>query len=138
MSRRLKMKSTKFLELLAKQKELKTDLALAKSLNWSSGQLSQYKSGKRIMDDEACLALALALDINPMEIIGAACIDRAEKTGQKSLWEVFTMRTAQSINAVLILMVSVTLFLTPSTGEARPAYVSPDAHFILCKITNSK
>jgi hypothetical protein len=29
-----------------------------------------------------------------MEIIGAACIDRAEKSGQKSLWEVYDENSA--------------------------------------------
>lgn len=120
------MKSIKYLEKL-KEKKGMSDAELARLLKISKAAISQYKSGARVMDDETCLAIALELEINPMEIIGAACIDRAEKTGQKSLWEVFTMRTAQGISAVLILMVSVTLFLTPSTGEARPAYVS-EAH----------
>ncbi|WP_295751697.1 helix-turn-helix transcriptional regulator [Undibacterium sp.] len=120
------MKSVKYLEKLQSMKKI-NDTDLAKILGISQPSISNIKAERRIMEDETCLAIALALDINPMEIIGAACIDRAEKTGQKSLWEVFTMRTAQGISAVLILMASVTLFLTPSTGEARPAYVS-EAH----------
>lgn len=116
------MKSLKYLDKL-KEKTGMNDAEISRSLKISKAAISQYKSGARIMDDETCLAIALALDINPMEVIGAACIDRAEKSGQKSLWEVFTMRTAQGISAALCLLLAVTLFLTPSTGEARPAYV---------------
>lgn len=112
------MKSVKYLEQVKSRYGLKNDLALANHLNWSSGKISQYMTGKRVMDDEACLAVALALDVNPMEIIGAACLDRAEKTGQKSLWEVFMSRSAAAA-ASLAMATSVNLFLTPENAEAR-------------------
>lgn len=111
------MKSVKFLEQVKAQYGLKNDRQLATHLNMTSGTISQYMSGKRIMDDEACLAVALQLDINPLQVIGAACIDRAEKTGQKSLWEVFMSRTAATAAAVLVAS-GVNLFLTPESANA--------------------
>jgi hypothetical protein len=86
-------------------------------MDMAPNTISQYMLGKRVMDDEACIAVALQLGIHPMEIIGAACIDRAEKSGQKSLWEVFMSRTAAATAAVLVAS-GVNLLLTPSNAEA--------------------
>jgi len=110
------MKSVKFLIELQNSRGL-NDAATAKLLNLTAPAISQYKSGKRVMDDETCLALALELKVDPLQVIGAACIDRAEKSGQKSLWEVFMARTAAT--AALVLLASgVNLFLTPGNAEA--------------------
>lgn len=110
------MKSVKFLVELQNSRGL-NDAATAKLLHLTAPAISQYKSGKRIMDDETCLAVALELGIDPLQVVGAACIDRAEKTGQKSLWEVFMMRTAAT--AALVLVASgVNLILTPAPADA--------------------
>ncbi len=114
------MKSVKYLDRVLQEKGFKNDFTLSKHLGWSSGAISMYRTGKRVMDDEACLAVALELNINPMEIVGAACMDRAEKTGQKSLWEVFMSRTAQATAASVLASLTVTLFLTlPQPVQAK-------------------
>lgn len=110
------MKSVKYLELVREKHHLKNDAALAKYLGVGSSAMSHYMSGRRVMDEETCLAVAMALDIEPTKVLMAAGIDRAEKTGQKSLWEVFSQRMA--ITASLILVVN--LFLTPEKAEAAP------------------
>ena len=109
------MRSVKFIDQLMEQKKLKNDVAVCKELGWSSGQISQYRKGKNIMNNEACLQLALALNIDPLQIIMAADMDRAERTGQRSLWEVFSMRGAANKLATSMMagFVSVNLFLTP-------------------------
>jgi len=111
------MKSVKFLEAIKQKYGLKNDRQLALHMNMAPNTISQYVLGKRVMDDEACIAVALQLGIHPMDVIGAACIDRAEKSGQKSLWEVFMSRTAAATAAVLVAS-GVNLFLTPSNAEA--------------------
>ena len=86
------MKSTKYLLKVAEKFELLTKSAIAEKLGLSKQAVSNYLSEARVMDEETCLAVALALDINPVEIMMAAGIDRAEKTGQKSLWEIFVQK----------------------------------------------
>jgi transcriptional regulator with XRE-family HTH domain len=113
------MKSVKFLEDVKKKFNLKNDAALARQLNVRPNTISQYMSGNRVMDEETCLAVALALDIDPLNVIMAAGIDRAERAGQHSLWEVFSMRTATQAASAL-LFAFVTLFLTPTPSEAAP------------------
>jgi DNA-binding XRE family transcriptional regulator len=116
------MKSVRYLEKLQEKSKL-NDTDLAKKLGVTQPAISNIKAGRRVMDDEVCLAIALQLDINPMEVIGAACIDRAEKSGQKSLWEVFMTRTANvksaGVSAALIFAV-VSIFMTPTPANAAP------------------
>lgn len=119
------MKSVKYLEQVKQKHGLTNDRQLALHLKKSTGTISQYMNGVRVMDDEMCLAIALELDINPLEIVGAACIDRAEKSGQKSLWEVFMTRTAQTASALLFVFF-VNLFLTTDAANAATARVSKD------------
>lgn len=112
------MKSLKYLDAVKDKYGLKRDNELAKQIGCTPAAVSRYYSGKAVMDDEQCLRVAQALDMeNPLPIIAAAGIDRAEKTGQKSLWEVFTKATSLSPLAVA-LMVGVTTIVTPSPSQA--------------------
>ncbi len=114
------MKSVKYLEKLQKKEKL-NDTELAKLLGITQPSISNLKAGRRVMDDETCLAIALKLGINPLEVVGAACVDRAEKTGQKSLWEVFMSRMETTVASTILCAVFVTLFLTPPTANAATA-----------------
>jgi DNA-binding transcriptional regulator YdaS (Cro superfamily) len=108
------MKSIKYLEELSKITGI-NDSELAKLLGVSQGYVSNLRAGRRVMDDETCLAIARRLEINPMKIIGAACIDRAEKAGKSSLWEVFTQRTATTASVVLTVFLLLTFVTEPQT-----------------------
>ena len=112
------MKSAKFLNDLMKAESLKNDAELARFLEWPTSKISQYRTGKRFMDNEACLTIAMKLGIDPMKIIMAADIDRAERAGQHSLWEVFMSRMAAPTASALLALVAVNLFLTPQNAEA--------------------
>lgn len=131
------MKSVKFLQRLMEEKGLNAAGA-ARLLNLTEAAISHYKTGRRVMDDETCLAIAMHLQLDPMQVIGAACIDRAEKTGQKSLWEVFMARTAATAAAVLMAS-GVNLLLTPGNAEAATMRVPQGAHSLeyrLCAIAS--
>ncbi|APR39381.1 Cro/Cl family transcriptional regulator [Paraburkholderia sp. SOS3] len=113
------MKSVKYLDAVIAKKGLKNDKALCDYMGWSHSVASHYRTGKRVMDNETCLRLASELDLdNPLPIIIAADIDRAEKSGQKSLWEVFTPKMA-GLSAALVFAI-VTNFVTPSPAQAAP------------------
>ena len=111
------MKSGQYLDQVKTKLGLHADKDLAAHFNVTKAAISQYKSGTRIMENEMCLAVALALDIDPLRVIMAADIDRAERSGQRSLWSVFSQRmTATAASALLA--TGVTLFLTPPSAEA--------------------
>lgn len=110
------MNSVKYLIELQEQQNL-TNAATARMLNMTEAAISHYKHGRRIMDEETCLAVALALNIDPMQVIMAAGIDRAAKSGTRSLWQVFIEKAAATA-ATVVLATAVNLFLTPHNAEA--------------------
>jgi len=117
------MRVEKYLDEAIKRHGLKNDRALAEELGLVHSAISHYRTGRRSMDNEVCLRVAQLLDMdNPMPIIMAADMDRAERAGQRSLWEVFSPRMAHSgLVALLVsLGLGVTNFVTPSPAEAAP------------------
>jgi transcriptional regulator with XRE-family HTH domain len=120
------MRSVQYLVKVKEKYGLESASALAVKLGLSKQAVSNYLNGQRVMDEETCLAVALALDINPVEIMMAAGIDRAQKTGQHSLWEIFSQRMAATAASAL-LAAGVSFILTPADAEAAQVKASSTA-----------
>ncbi|MFZ6817812.1 Cro/Cl family transcriptional regulator [Undibacterium sp. Ji22W] len=133
------MKSAKYLDLAMQKCGFRFDKELAKKLNLTGAAVCQYRSGKRIMDNETCVAVAILLEIDPLKVIMDCDMDRAERSGQKSLWEVFMTRT-QTVKeagvAAALALVFVTNILTPIEAKAAPAIEVNQQQFILCQIND--
>lgn len=135
------MKSDKYLDAVLVKHGLKNDKELAQFLGLVASAVSHYRTGRRTMDNETCLKVAQALDMtDPIPVIMAADMDRAERAGQRSLWEVFPKRMAMSAApaslAVLVAVVSgsVTKFVTHPTLQAKLDAVSRLGLSILCQM----
>ncbi|GAQ30843.1 Cro/Cl family transcriptional regulator [Ralstonia insidiosa] len=128
------MKSVKYLDAVMERHGLKTDKALCEHMGWSHSAVNNYRKGLRIMDNEQCLRVALELSMeNPLPIIMAADADRAERAGQRSLWEVFSPRMAHSAATILVLATAgVTNFVTPTTLQAFSHAIAAGQRFALC------
>lgn len=133
------MRIEKYLDAVIERHELKNDTALAKMLGVNQNTVSQYRTGARNPDNEACLRIAQALDMaDPLPVIMAADMDRAERAGQRSLWEVFSkrmsMQAAPASLAVLAVAVggSVTKFVTSPALQASIDAVLKAKDFVLC------
>lgn len=129
------MKSVKYLDAVMQRHGLKTDKALCEHMGWSHSAVNNYRKGLRIMDNEQCLRVALELGLSdPLPIIMAADADRAERAGQRSLWEVFSKRMAgRATPASLALVVAlVTNFVSPSPAQASTDAKRSAEHSILC------
>lgn len=114
------MRSARYLDQLRQAKGFTNDTELADFLGVKQNTISQYRHAKGFMSNEVCLKVAAGLDMDsPLSVIMAADMDRAEKTGQQSLWEVFLPRMA-GVSAALLLGI-VTNFVTPSPAQAAPA-----------------
>jgi predicted transcriptional regulator len=114
------MRSLKYLEMVKEKYALNSATAVAVKLGLSKQAVSNYLNGNRVMDDETVAAVALALNLTEhqtMELVMAAGMDRAEKAGQKSLWEVFSQRMT-AVAASAVMAAGVTLFLTPAPADA--------------------
>jgi transcriptional regulator with XRE-family HTH domain len=114
------MKSIQYLDKLREAKGLTSDTALAEFLGLKQNTVSQYRHGKAFMSNDVCLKVAAGLGMDsPVLIIMAADMDRAEKTGQQSLWEIFLPKMA-ALSAGAALM-GFTFFVTPSPAQAASA-----------------
>lgn len=132
------MRIEKYLDQAIERHGLKNDSKLAEMLGVVQSAVSHYRTGRRTADNEVCLRLAQLLEMeNPLPIIMAADMDRAERAGQHSLWEVFSTRMAAS-NAtaalLLVLVASATNFVAPSPAKAAPLSHSTAQRLLLCKI----
>jgi plasmid maintenance system antidote protein VapI len=135
------MKSLKYLLDLQEKLSL-NDTAFAHRLGITQPAISNLKAGRRMMENELCVKVAMELGVNPVEVIMAADMDRAERSGHHSVWEDFLRRTqAKAAASVLIgtlTAASVINFLTPSPAEAAPVKALEASvgskDFILCKI----
>lgn len=129
------MRVKRYLDAVIERHGLKNDTALADLLGINKSAVSHYRMGRRSMDNEVCLRLAQLLDMdNPLPIIMAADMDRAERAGQHSLWEVFSTRMARSATAALLLVqvAGVTNFVTPTPAKAHNYAISQAERFALC------
>lgn len=133
------MRIAKYLDAVIERHGLKNDTALAELLGLRQSAVSQYRTGKRFPDNEGCLRIAQALDMaDPMPIIMSADMDRAERAGQHSLWEVFSKRmpthAASASLAVIAAAIggSVTKFVTSPSLQASIDAVLRAKDSILC------
>lgn len=129
------MRSERFLDAVKNRHGLASDTALAEYLGVTQAAVSHYRVGRRTMDNETCLRVAQALDMaDPLPVIMAADMDRAERAGQHSLWEVFSKRMAPAATTATlgVLVASVTKFVTSPTLQASIDAILQVKHSILC------
>ncbi|RQO36476.1 hypothetical protein DBR37_09215 [Herminiimonas sp. KBW02] len=92
------MKSVKYLMQVQDKYALKNDAALAEKLKITRSAISLYKSGQRIMDEDTCLKVAVALKLDhPLPVLMAAGTDRAKKSGKKSIWGYFVRKQGREV-----------------------------------------
>lgn len=131
------MRIDKFLNDVMDKHHFKKDKELAEWLGVSPAAVSQYRAGTRSMDNEKSVKVALELNIDPMKVIMATDMDRAERAGQKSLWEVFSQRMA-AVAASALLVVGVTGILTPQNAQASiympSSHTEAQGQSILCQM----
>ncbi|WP_373987021.1 helix-turn-helix domain-containing protein [Duganella sp. BuS-21] len=80
------MKTIDYLDAVKTRHRLPSDYALAKRLGVAPANISSYRSGRRIIDDDMALAIALELAINPLQVIATANIERAKTPEQRERW----------------------------------------------------
>lgn len=84
------MNTLEFLDAVKKRYSLPSDYALAKRLGVAPQNISSYRSGRRIIDDDMALQVALELKVNPLAVIATANAERAKTPEQRALWEKFS------------------------------------------------
>jgi len=80
------LNTLEYLDAVKTRHHLPSDYALAKRLGVAPQNISSYRSGRRIIDDDMALAIAMELQINPLEVIACANIERAKTPEQVARW----------------------------------------------------
>lgn len=98
------MLSIKYLDDTKKKLGVSSDYALAKQTGISQEAISQYRNGKRVMDDYTAAKLAEVLEIDPLEVIATANADREKDENRANFWRVLAKKRAAPIAAILLLV----------------------------------
>ena len=97
------MKTTiEFLDAVKEKIGITSDYALAKQLGFPLSTMSNYRTGRRIIDDDAALEVATALGVNPLAVIAAANIERAKTPEQRARWSGVMEKFSASFNSLLL------------------------------------
>lgn len=81
------MKTTiEFLDAVKVKLGIASDYALAKQLGFPLSTVSNYRTGRRALDDDAALVIATALECHPLQVIAAANAERAKTDEQRQRW----------------------------------------------------
>lgn len=95
-----------------------SDYALAKALKTTTQAVSNYRTGKTLMDDYHCIRVAQVLGIDPMEIIAAAQEEREKNEDKKAFWQDFRKARGTITGAVLALTIAMGSALSPAPAHA--------------------
>jgi hypothetical protein len=95
------MNTIEYLDAVKAAKGLTSDYQLAKLLGFPLSSVSSYRTGRRFFDDDAALTVALALQINPLEVIAAANAERAKTPEQKARWMSVVEKFSVSFRSLL-------------------------------------
>ncbi|MGY8624416.1 hypothetical protein [Chromobacterium violaceum] len=90
----------------------------AEELMLKGNTLSQYMTGERIMDDFACIMVAKILEIDGMEVIAAAQMEREKNTERRAVWEDFRKKLGVKLGITGLGMALIVGSLTPSNAYA--------------------
>lgn len=69
---------------------LASDYAAAKKLSISQTSITNWRNEKTVMDEEIALEMAELLELDPLEVVASIHIERATKTGKKSVIDFWT------------------------------------------------
>jgi hypothetical protein len=113
----------------------KSSQALASHLGLLPPALSAAKSGRRGLEEKACVKLALLINADPLELIAASRVITAKDYETKQFWQQFAKAAAIGPLAAMSIAL-VTMIVTPSEAEAAPLHQqeSSSIHIMLNRL----
>lgn len=126
------MKTIDYLDLTKKKLNIKSDYELSKLLSLTSAGLSQYRTGKRVMDDYTAAKIAEVLEIPAIQVIADANAEREKDEKKRNYWK----ELARQSHAVALVM---SLFLggfmvSDSIDAKSPEYTLCAMLWIFCMV----
>ncbi|GAO35791.1 hypothetical protein SCT_1183 [Sulfuricella sp. T08] len=106
------MKPSEYLDKCKITLQIKSDYALAKALKTTTPRISDYYKSKAWPDAYACAQIALALKLDPLEVLADIESQSAKTEERREFWRGFIGRT-KKVAAVLLLALT---FISISQG----------------------
>ncbi len=129
------MKTIKdLLEAVKATKGISTKYALAKALNLPTQRISDYYNGKTYPDNDACLEIARALNIDLEEVITIVQIESAKDETRREKWREYYKSIGGYAASIALFFLAVTFIVTPTPAEASIGKASTTEDFVLCKV----
>ena len=95
------MNTLQYLDAVKAKRGITSDYELAKVLGVAQPNISSYRSGRRIFDDDMALQVAVELEINPLAVIATANEERSKTPEQKARWRAILEKISASFNNLL-------------------------------------
>jgi len=80
------MKAANWIDRAAEQLGGASDYAVAKRTGLTRSAISSYRRGRTLMDDDACIAIADVLGIDPLKVIADQAAERAKTERSRAYW----------------------------------------------------
>ncbi len=123
------MKAAEWIDKAAEKMGGASDYALAKRMRLTRGGISSYRRGRTHMDDDACIAVAEILDIDPIKVIADQQAERAKTDRARAFWK----RTAAK---AVVIVATATGVATPTRSMAyAPSQAVTD--YTLCALSGA-
>ena len=112
------MKPSEYLDKAKIALAIKSDYGLGKALKISNQRIADYYKSKAWPDAYACVQIALALKLDPLEVLADIESQSAKNEERRKFWEDFIGRTKR-VAAVLLLALT---FISISPGGKDGVY----------------
>jgi len=120
------------LDAIKKAKNIESDYALAKALNLPKQRISDYYKGKTFPDNDACLEIARALNLDLEEVITIVQIESAKDETRREKWREYYKSIGGYAASIALFFLAVTFIVTPTPAEASIGKASTTEDFVLC------
>lgn len=125
------MKPSEYLDKCKIALGVQTDYALAKKLELTTPRISDYYKGKAWPDAYACARIALALKLDPFEVLADIEAQSAKSESRAAFWRGFIGRSRKVAGFLLLALICGVSCIPGNGAETKAAAVAASAALAL-------
>lgn len=110
------MKATEYLDKCKIALSIQSDYALAKKLEIPTQRIADFYKEKRWPDAYTCARIALALNLDPLEVLADIESQREKTEARREFWRGFIGRTGKAAAGLLLALSCLIFFTSAPTG----------------------
>jgi len=94
-----------------------SDYKLAKYLEISNGYIAEWRRGKRIPDAYACMRLADALKIDPIQLLAQIEAETEKNEARRNYWRALSQKVGAGVTVCFLALVGAGINAVPAHAE---------------------